>query len=147
MQRGTPARFLQPLFMELGVRLVIYNGSECRYVHVPSDWESLPERRRKTIVLNVWGDHVFTYDNPQARNPKVKPAHYVKARVQTLMEVEDRTLFIDTQEVDWGALQQVVVVCFLVFLARLLNVVVVPLVPTNEHLGFQTNHVANFYCM
>ena len=47
---------------------------------------------------------MFTYDNPQARNPKVKPAYYVKARVQTLMEVEERNLFIDTQELDWDAL-------------------------------------------
>ena len=45
---------------------------------------------------------MFTYDNPQARNPKVKQSHYVKARVQTLMEVEDRNLFTDTQELDWA---------------------------------------------
>ena len=73
---------------------------------MPLDWESLPERRRKTIVLNVWGNHVFTYDNPQARNPRVKEAYYVKSRVQTLMEVEDRNLFTDTQQLDWGALDK-----------------------------------------
>ena len=75
IEHGTPVRLLQLLFIELGARLVIYNGSERIYVHVPSGWESLPERRRKTVVLNVWGHHVFTYDNPQARNPRVKPPH------------------------------------------------------------------------
>ena len=89
IEHGTPVRLLQLLFIELGVRLVIYNGSECRCVHVPDNWESLPERKRKTIVLNVWGNHVFTYDNPQARNPNVDKPYYVKSRVQTLMEVED----------------------------------------------------------
>ena len=91
VEHGTPVRLLQHFYKD--VRLVIYNGSECRYVHVPENWESWPERRRKTVVLNVWGNHVFTYDNPQARNPKVKKAYYVKACVQTLVEVEDRNLF------------------------------------------------------
>ena len=49
---------------------------------------------------------MFTYDNPQARNPKVKKAHYVKDRVQTLMEVEDRNLFTDTQQLDWNDLSK-----------------------------------------
>ena len=54
IEHGTPVRLLQLFFQELGVRLVIYNGSEGRYVHVPWNWESWPERGRNTIVLNVW---------------------------------------------------------------------------------------------
>ena len=53
IEHGTPVRLLQLLFIELGARLVIYNGSEGSYVHVPSDWESFPERKQKTNVLNV----------------------------------------------------------------------------------------------
>ena len=56
IEHGTPVRLLQLFFQELGVRLVIYNGSECRYVHVPENWESWSERKRKTVVLNVWGE-------------------------------------------------------------------------------------------
>ena len=97
IEHGTPVRLLQLLFIELGARLVIYNGSECRYVHVPLDWENLPERRRKTVVLNVWGNHVFTYDNPQARNPRVKEVYYVKSRVQTIMEVGPASVHRDTR--------------------------------------------------
>ena len=69
IEHGTPVRLLQLFYQD--VRLVSYNGSVCRYVNVPSDWETRPEHKRKTIVLNVWGNHVFTYDNPQARNPKI----------------------------------------------------------------------------
>ena len=93
-------------FFYQDVRLVIYNGSTCRYVNVPSDWETRPEHRRKTIILNVWGNHVFTYDSTWACNPKVKEPYYVKARVQTLMEVEDRNLFTETQELDWDSLDK-----------------------------------------
>ena len=89
IKHGTPVRLLQLLFVELGARLVIYNGSTCRYVHSPENWNSLPERSRKTVVLNVWGNHVFTYRTGACNPPKVKEPFYVKARVQTLMEVED----------------------------------------------------------
>ena len=42
IEHGTSVRLLQLLFIELGVRLVIYNGSTRRYVHVPDNWDSLP---------------------------------------------------------------------------------------------------------
>ena len=77
----------------------------CRYVNVPSDWERRPEHTRKTIVLNVWGNRVLTYDTV-ARNPNVGKTRYAKARAQTLVEVEDRNLFTEAQELDRGALDK-----------------------------------------
>ena len=55
---------------------------------MPENWESGPERGRRTVVLNVWGNHVFTYDTV-ARNPRVKTSFYPKARVQTLLGVKE----------------------------------------------------------
>ena len=66
VEHGTPVRLLQLLFIGLGVRLVIYNGNTCKYVNVPDNWESFPERKRKTVILNVWGNHVFTYSTGHA---------------------------------------------------------------------------------
>ena len=43
------------------------------------------------------GNHVFTYEKPHAHTPKVDKPYYVKARVQTLMEVDDRYLYTDAQ--------------------------------------------------
>ena len=37
IEHGTPVRLLQLFFQELGVWLDIYNGSVCRYVHVPEN--------------------------------------------------------------------------------------------------------------
>ena len=106
-KHGTPVRLLQLLFQGLEARLASYNGSMCKRVHVPNNWDNTLEPKRETVVLNVWGNHIFIYDNPQARNPKVDmPPYYVKARVQTLMDVEDRILFTEAQQLDQSLLQQ-----------------------------------------
>ena len=55
-------RLLEMFYKELKVRLVIFSGSTCRYVHTPADWDTRSKDEKHTVVLNVWGDHVFTYD-------------------------------------------------------------------------------------
>ena len=60
-KHGTPVAMLQKFYVELGLRLVIYHGSLCRYVHTPSNWDRRKEKN--TVLLNSWGNHVFTYDN------------------------------------------------------------------------------------
>ena len=46
-------------YQKLNVRLVIYHGSLCRYVHTPLNWDQL-SHRKNTVVLNIWGNHIFT---------------------------------------------------------------------------------------
>ena len=58
-KHGAPVGLLQRFYLELGVRLVIYHGSLCRYVHTPSDWGQRVQRN--TVVFNIWGNHTFTY--------------------------------------------------------------------------------------
>ena len=61
-KHGTPVRLLTMFYQKLGVRLVIYHGSLCRYVHTPQNWDQMGHRKN-TVVLNIWGNHVFTYQN------------------------------------------------------------------------------------
>ena len=58
---GTPMRLLEMFYIKLDVRLVIFSGKTCRYVHTPFDWESRSKHNKHTVVLNVWSNHVFTY--------------------------------------------------------------------------------------
>ena len=37
---GTPVRLLELFYRKMGVRLVIFQGAICRYVHVPDDWNT-----------------------------------------------------------------------------------------------------------
>ena len=60
---GTPVGLLQLVYVKLNVRLVICRGSLCRYVHTPLNWDRWPESRNNTVVLNIWGNCVFTYAN------------------------------------------------------------------------------------
>ena len=53
-KHGAPVALLQKLYMELGVRLVIYHGSLCKYVHTPSNWDQRTESERHTVVLDIW---------------------------------------------------------------------------------------------
>ena len=62
-KHGTPVAMMQKFYVELGLRLVIYHGSLCRYVHTPSNWDQRKDSENNTVVLNIWGNHVFTYQN------------------------------------------------------------------------------------
>ena len=60
-QHGTPVRLLELFYCKMGVRLIIFQGSTCRYVHVPDDWDLRSTSDKITVVLNIWNNHVFTY--------------------------------------------------------------------------------------
>ena len=62
LKHGTPMRLLELFYKKLNVRLVIYQGATCRYVHTPTDWDARSKQEKNTVVLNVWSHHVFTYD-------------------------------------------------------------------------------------
>lgn len=64
-QCGTPVRLLERYFRRLGVRLILFNGSRCNSIWEPGDWASRDWRDKTTVILNVWSDHVSTY-NPEA---------------------------------------------------------------------------------
>ena len=59
---GTPLRILQLFYKRLGTRLVILQGGMCRYVHTPLNWRDRKPEQTHTVVLNVWNNHVFTYN-------------------------------------------------------------------------------------
>ena len=41
-EHGTPLRLLELFYKKLGVRLVLFQGADCRYVHTPPGWETRP---------------------------------------------------------------------------------------------------------
>ena len=86
VERGTPVMLLLFLYHDFGVRLAVYNGSPCRYAHVPNNWESTPDTQAQSHCFGCVGNHVSTYGSV-ARNPKVDKPYLAKARVQALMEV------------------------------------------------------------
>ena len=59
---GTPVKLLQAYYSSLDVRLVLMNGSRCARIWQPDNWATRGKDQKVTVVLNVWGDHVSTYD-------------------------------------------------------------------------------------
>ena len=59
---GTPVRLLEAYYKSLNVRLVLMNGSRCMQTWDPMDWETRMRFHRTTVILNVWNDHISTYE-------------------------------------------------------------------------------------
>jgi hypothetical protein len=57
-----PVRLLQAYYKQLGVKLVLMNGSRCAQIWEPVDWATRYKDNKVTVVLNVWNDHVSTYE-------------------------------------------------------------------------------------
>ncbi len=55
-------RLLVAFYGRLNVKLVLMSGSRCTHEWQPGDWEARGQDARVTGILNVWSDHVFTYD-------------------------------------------------------------------------------------
>ena len=87
---GTPVRLLLLYYIKLQVRVVILQGSACRYVHTPPNWE---ETQKITVVLNVWSNHVFTYSREVANHVPliVKTPRHVD-RLIAKANLEDRKI-------------------------------------------------------
>ena len=59
---GTPLHLLQADYDRLGVKLVLPNGNRCAHIWEPDDWAKRGQDDKATVVLNVWNDHVSTYN-------------------------------------------------------------------------------------
>ena len=79
-------RLLVLFYQKLKVRLIIFQGYTCRYVHTPSDWESRSKDEKHTVVLNCWSNHVFTYD------PEIADIPFQARPTQPLADVALTTL-------------------------------------------------------
>ena len=60
---GTPVNLYQHYYAKLKTRLVLMNGSRCTHVWEPSDWKTRSADQKVTVILNVWADHVSTYNS------------------------------------------------------------------------------------
>ena len=103
---GTPMRLLELFYIKLNVRLVIFSGKTCRYVHTPFGWELRSITDKHTVVLNVWSNHVFTYNREVHNRPfqehAVSPLPEVS--LVPLRDPQDRYPFGDMIPLDWAML-------------------------------------------
>ena len=109
-QHGTPVRLLELFYRKMGVRLIIFQGSTCRYVHVPDDWDLRSSSDKITVVLNIWNNHVFTYKRDvhgvffMAKHPK----HYERQLLSLHKDDDDKSQYEDMVPFEWPALMEAV---------------------------------------
>jgi len=93
-------------YKKLRVRLVIFSGATCRYVHTPSDWATRAVADKHTVVLNVWSGHVFTYDRAvpdrQFKEHTVKPLPEIA--LITVRDDQERYNYEEMLSLDWSLL-------------------------------------------
>ena len=64
-------RLLVAFYNRLDVKLVLMNGSRCTHYWEPPDWKTRGQDARVTVILNMWNDHVFTYNTDVGAPPEV----------------------------------------------------------------------------
>lgn len=104
-KHGTPMRLLEMFYKKLKVRLVIFQGATCRYVHTPDDWDTRGKDEKQTVVLNVWSKHVFTYT--RGVHNRQFEAHAIKVlpdKALVTLRDEERYKFEDMLPLDWALL-------------------------------------------
>ena len=103
---GTPVRLLEAYYRSLDVKLVLMNGSRCAYIWQPPDWEQRYKDARVTVVLNVWGDHVWAYDADAGRHAPAAPdkQEWAEDLLLTPKTEEDAHNYDDMVELDWPQL-------------------------------------------
>ena len=103
---GTPVRLLELFYRKLNVRLVIYSGATCAFVHTPVDWDQRSEHHPQTVVINVWSNHVFTYNreihNRQFTAHISNPAP--ESALISLQDAEDRYEYDQMIPLNWDLL-------------------------------------------
>ncbi len=105
-QCGTPVRLLERYFRRLGVRLILFNGSRCKSIWEPGDWASRDWRDKTTVILNVWSDHVSTY-NPEAARALLneKGEHkWHDVKLKTARADDDDHKYDEMVEFEWPLL-------------------------------------------
>ena len=99
---GTPVRLLEAYFKSLDVRLVLLNGSRCAQTWDPPDWETRLRHNKITVVLNVWNDHVSTYEGlDNTPSPCNKPWRSVSLATFRDNDVDDEHAYDSMREFDW----------------------------------------------
>ena len=71
---------------------MMFQGPTCRYVYTPPSWDIRPQHAKNTVILNIWSNHVFTYDRAVAHTTftaKERPVHY-ELRLAPLRERKGR---------------------------------------------------------
>ena len=102
---GTPVRLLKLFYESLGCRLVLFQGPTRRYVHIPDDWSTRPWNEKDTVVLNIWSNHVFTYNNSVNDIPfhPKKPFH-AEFKLTSLKDREEQFDFKTMKPFSWADL-------------------------------------------
>ena len=109
-KHGTPVRLLELFYRKMGVRLIIFQGATCRYVHIPDDWNERTSSNKITVVLNIWNNHVFTYKRDvhdvffMAKNPK----HHERQLLSLHKDDDDKSQYEDMVPFEWPALMEAV---------------------------------------
>ena len=102
-QCGTPVRLLERYFRGLGVKLILFNGSRCVSVWEPGEWASRDWRNKTTVILNVWSDHVSTYNSEAARanlNEK-KQTKWHDVKLKNASADDESHRYDEMVELDW----------------------------------------------
>jgi hypothetical protein len=97
---GTPVRLLERYFRCLGVKLILFNGSRNIGFWEPGDWAARDWRDKTTVILNVWSDHVSTY-NPEAVSANLtekKPFKWHDVKLKTAKADDDTHKYDEMQE-------------------------------------------------
>ena len=90
-------------YIKLNVRLVILQGSTCRYLHTPPNWEEM--HQKTTVVLNVWSNHVFTYNRDVADHvPTIvhDPTKHIERLIANARLEDGRTPYSEMTPLDWN---------------------------------------------
>ena len=102
---GTPVRLLKLFYESLNVQLVLFQGDTCRYVYTPPNWDTLSWKEKDTVVLNIWSNHVFTYDKIVNKIPfNAKKFVHLDKKLVSLDEAEEKYDFSKMQPFTWGDL-------------------------------------------
>ena len=105
-QHGTPLRLLEMFFRKLGARVILFQGSVCRHIHVPTDWGERRPQDKTSVILNVWNNHVFTYTREVADIPVAisNPEHHGFKPVNLKVDDDDRSAYEDMVPFGWAGL-------------------------------------------
>ena len=104
---GTPVMLLQAYYNRLDVKLVLLNGSRCAHVWQPDDWATRDRGAKTTVVLNVWSDHVSTYNSdvaPYAADKPTEEAPWADHLLATAKADDDAHRYDDMLPFDWSQL-------------------------------------------
>ena len=97
-------------YKRLDVRLVIFQGTMCRYVHTPTDWSDRKPEHKQTVVLDVWNNHVFTYNRSVADIPFMAKdsKHHDQKLLRLDMDDIESCPYVDMKAFDWPELDEAV---------------------------------------